>query len=121
MPTTLTTTPRMSRDHVEDARMRGMQDVYTAISIEEAVQFQVYDLRSIFNPLLYPHQPWYGGYLSQGWVDTGLEIRGSKSEFLLWASFGGGYCHRISRWCGRRRTKDLPKHRPPLGSCTTSV
>ena len=44
--------PTYEPDHVEDARMREMQDAYTAISIEEAVQFQ--------------GQPRYGGYLSQG-------------------------------------------------------
>ena len=68
--------PTYEPDHVEDARMRGMQDAYTAISIEEAGQFQ-------------GQTPRYGGYLSQGWVDTGIEIRGSESEFLLSGRFGG--------------------------------
>jgi glucose/arabinose dehydrogenase len=73
--------PTYETDPVEDARMRAMQDAYTAISIEETGQFQ--DQASVHAVSR------YGGYLSQGWVDTGIEIRGSESEFLLSARFGG--------------------------------
>ena len=72
--------PVYEPDHAEDARMRRKQDAYTAISIEEAIRF--------LDETPAHATARYGGYVSQGWVDPGIEIRGSESESLLSEGFG---------------------------------
>ena len=72
--------PSYLPDEEEDRRMRRMQEVYVAVSIEAFL-----DLTSQSSD----GNPSPEGYFLAGWVDQGKEIRDSNSEKILIANFGG--------------------------------
>jgi len=71
--------PNYVADKDEDARMRNMQELYVEISV---VEFKRRQSR------LQPSGSTPGGYVLTGWVDKGVEIKGSKSEKVLVSNFG---------------------------------
>ena len=75
--------PNYVRDEDEDQRMRAIQGMYTAVSLNEFPADAGDGSENFVDA-----SGVRAGFVIGGWVDKGLEISGSDSEASLVAQFG---------------------------------